>query len=98
MKPIERVSEYHEQAIQGLRDLIKEYAQQANEKTYPFKTTIMAIDKYCDVATPTPITINNIIVEDGDVIICYDGCCEDVIELFSYDETYDILCNLCKNL
>lgn len=99
MKPIERVSEYHEKAIQGLRDMIREYAQQAKEDTYPFQVTIMAFDRYAECDMPTPVSIDNIIVEDDRVIICYDdGDCEDYIELFSYDETYEILCELCKRL
>lgn len=99
MKPIEIANKYHEKAIQGLRDMIREYAQQATEKTFPFEVTIMAVDKYCECEMSTPIIINNIIVEDNDVVICYDNDeSKDDIELFSYDETYEILCNLCKNL
>jgi hypothetical protein len=99
MNKLKIVNEYHEKAIQGLRDMIKEYAQQATENTYPFEVTIMAFDKYVDCDVPTPVSIDNIIVTDDRVIICYnDGDCEDSIELFSYDETYDILCELCKRL
>lgn len=98
MKPIERVSEYHEKAIQGLRDMIREYAQQAKEDTYPFQVTIMAFDRYAECDIPTQVSIDNIIVVDKDIIVCYDGAFEDIIGLFSYDETYDILCNLCKRL
>lgn len=99
MKPIERVSEYHEKAIQGLRDMIREYAQQATEDIYPIEVTIMAMDRYVECDVPTPISIDNIIVDDNDIIVCYaDGEGEDCIELFSYDETYEILCELCKRL
>ena len=99
MKPIERVSEYQEKAIQGLRDMIREYAQQTKEDTYPFQVTIMAFDRYAECDMPTPVSIDNIIVDDDDVIVCYnDGEGEDCIELFSYDETYEILCELCKRL
>lgn len=99
MKPIEIVNKYHEKAIQGLRDMIKEYALQVTGDTYPFEVTIMAMDRYCECDMPTPITIDKIVVEDNDCIVCYDGGeGEDCIELFSYDETYDILCNLCKKL
>lgn len=99
MKPIERVSEYHEKAIQGLRDMIRGYAQQVSEDIYPFEVTIMAMDRYAECDMPTPISVDNIIVDDNDIIVCYDdGEGEDRIELFSYDETYEILCELCKRL
>ena len=99
MKPIEIANKYHEKAIQGLRDMIREYAQQANEDTYPFQVTIMAFDKYAECDMLTPVSIDNIIIDDNDIIVCYDdGEGEDSIELFSYDETYEILCELCKRL
>lgn len=92
------VNAYHEKAIQGLRDMIREYAQQANDDTYPFEVTIMSFDRYAECDMPIPITIDNIVVEDDSVIICYNGEYEDPIELFSYDDVYDILCNLCKKI
>ena len=99
MDKLKIVNEYHEKAIQGLCDMIKEYAQQATENTYPFEVVIMAFDKYTDCDVPTPITIDNIIVSDDNVIVCYDnGEGEDSLELFSYDEIYNILRKLCKRL
>ena len=101
MKPIEIVNKYHEKAIQGLRDMIREYAQQAKEDTYPFQVTIMAFDRYTEYDMPTPVSINNIIVDEDNVIVCYGNNVEGVesiIQLFSYDETYEILCELCKRL
>lgn len=92
------VNDYHEKAIQGLRNMIKKYAQQAKKDTYPFQVTIVTFDKYTGCEMYIPVSIDNIIVDDGDVIVCYDDDYEDHIELFSYDETYDILCNLCKKI
>lgn len=93
------VNAYHEKAIQGLRDMVREYALQATEDIYPFEVTIMAMDRYMECDMPTPISIDSIIVNNDDIIICYDnGEGEDSIELFSYDEVYSILCNLCKKI
>lgn len=98
MKPIEIANKYHENAIQGLRDMVREYAQQAKEGTYPFQVTIMAFDGDAGGDIPTQVSIDNIVVEDDAVIVCYDGAFEDIIGLFSYNETYEILCELCKRL
>ena len=99
MKLIEIVNNYHETAIQGLREMIRECALRATENTYPFEATIMAMDRYYECDMPTPITIDNIVVNNEECIVCYNnGEGEDCIELFSYDETYDILCNLCRKL
>ena len=96
MNLIEIANKYHTSVMRGLRILLREVAKQADKSCFPFPAMINT-DNECDVV----VDIIDIRQDGNDVTIEYiqnNEKREDCIELFSYDELYSILCNLCKRL
>lgn len=64
--------------------------------------TIQSYDKYIDCDCPCPVEIKNLSLNTDELVMIQyvqgQDKYEDTSDLFSYDELYDILCNVCLTL